>query len=58
MPMFCDRLNSTGALAEAMALLERAHRQHPPDRDLLMARVSIVPDTGDLAQRFGTLGSW
>jgi len=51
-------LNSTGALAEAMALLERAHRQHPPDRDLFMARVSIVRDTGDLAQRFGTLGSW
>jgi Flp pilus assembly protein TadD len=38
------------APAEAMALLERAHRQHPTDRDLLMALVSIARDTRD----FGT----
>jgi predicted Zn-dependent protease len=30
-------LNSTGAPAEAIALLERAHRQYPADRDLLTA---------------------
>jgi hypothetical protein len=31
-------------------LLERAHRQHPTDRDLLTALISIARDTGD----FGT----
>jgi Flp pilus assembly protein TadD len=33
-----------------MALLERAHRQHPTDRDLLTALISIAQDTRD----FGT----
>lgn len=41
-------LNSTGTPAEAMALLEKAHRQHPADRGLLMALVSIARDIGDL----------
>ena len=33
-----------------MAVLDEAHRQHPTDRDVLMALVSIARDTGD----FGT----
>jgi hypothetical protein len=46
--VFAIALNSTGAPAEAMAPLEQAHRQHPTDRDLLTAVVSIARDTGDL----------
>jgi hypothetical protein len=42
-------LNSTRAQGEAMALLERTHRQHPADRDVLAALVSITQDTGDFA---------
>ena len=34
---------------EAMALLERAHQQHPTDRDVLLALVSIARDKGDPA---------
>ena len=30
-----------------MTLLERAHHQHPTDREILMALVSIARDTGD-----------
>jgi Flp pilus assembly protein TadD len=32
-----------------MALLERTHEQHPTDRDVLMALVSIARYTGDIA---------
>ena len=47
--VYAVALNSTGAVAEAMALLERAHQQHPADRDVLMALVSIARDQGDFA---------
>ena len=47
--VYAVALNSTGAPAEAMALLERAHQQDPTDRDTLMAIVSIARDTGDFA---------
>ena len=47
--VYAIALNSTGAPAEAMALLDGAHRQHPTDRDLLTALVSIARDTGDFA---------
>ena len=47
--VYAVALNSTGAPAEAMALLERSHQQHPTDRDMLMALVSIARDTGDFA---------
>ena len=30
-------------------MLERTHRQHPADREVLTALVSIAQDTGDLA---------
>jgi Flp pilus assembly protein TadD len=40
-------LNSTGAHAEATALLERTHRQHPADRDVIAALVSIAKERGD-----------
>jgi Flp pilus assembly protein TadD len=35
--------------ASAMALLEETHRQHPWDRNVLMALVSIARDNGNLA---------
>src|SRR5271165_6421129 len=47
--VYAIALNSTGAPGEALALLEQTHRQHPTDRDVLLALVSIARDTGDLA---------
>jgi Flp pilus assembly protein TadD len=47
--VYAVALNSTGTPAEAMALLERAHQQHPADRNILRALVSIARDTGDFA---------
>jgi Flp pilus assembly protein TadD len=47
--VYAVALNSTGAAAEAMAVLERAHQQDPADRDVLMALVSIARDKGDFA---------
>jgi Flp pilus assembly protein TadD len=32
-----------------MVLLERTHQQHPADRNVLIALVSIAQETGDLA---------
>ena len=46
---FAVALNSNGAHGEATAVLERTHRQHPADREVLTALVSIAQDTGDLA---------
>lgn len=47
--VYAVALNSTGASGQAMAVLDQAHRQHPTDRDVLMALVSIARDTGDFA---------
>jgi Tfp pilus assembly protein PilF len=47
--VYAIALNSTGATAQAVALLERTHRQHPADRDLLVALVSLARDQGDMA---------
>jgi Flp pilus assembly protein TadD len=47
--VYAVALNSTGASRQAMAVLDEAHRQHPTDRDVLMALVSIARDAGDLA---------
>jgi predicted Zn-dependent protease len=40
-------LNSTGAAAQAIALLERTHWHHPADRDVLVALVSLARDRGE-----------
>ena len=45
--VYAVALNSTGASGQAMTVLDEAHRQHPADRDVLMALVSIARDTGD-----------
>jgi Flp pilus assembly protein TadD len=47
--VYAAALNSTGAAAEAMALLAEAHRRHPANNDVLMALVSIARDKSDLA---------
>ena len=46
--VYAVALNSTGAPAEAMALLERVHQQHPTDRDVLLALVSMARDANDV----------
>ena len=46
--VYAIALNSTGAADQAMTLLERTHRQHPADTDVLVALVSIARDSGDL----------
>src|SRR5262249_17162056 len=48
--VYAVALNSTGAHAEAMALLEQTHRRHPADRDVLLALVSIARDSGDVSR--------
>ena len=47
--VFAVALNSSGAAGDALALLEGTHRQHPADRNVLMALVSIGRDNGDFA---------
>jgi tetratricopeptide (TPR) repeat protein len=44
--VYAVALNSAGKRADAMALLKRAHSQHPADTDVLMALVSIAWNTG------------
>jgi Tfp pilus assembly protein PilF len=47
--VYAIALNSTGAAAQATTLLERTHRRHPTDRDVLVAIVSIARGRGDIA---------
>ena len=47
--VYAIALNSIGAGASAMELLENTHKRHPTDRDTLLALVSISRDTGDFA---------
>ncbi|HEY8008624.1 MAG TPA: multiheme c-type cytochrome [Methylocella sp.] len=47
--VYAIALNSIGAGASAMELLEKTHKRHPMDRDTLLALVSIARDNGDFA---------
>jgi tetratricopeptide (TPR) repeat protein len=47
--VYAVALNSSGAAKEALSLLEEAHQQHPADRNILTALVSIARDHGDFA---------
>ncbi len=47
--VYAVALNSSGAIAPAMLLLESAHQRHPADRDILAALVSIAQRQGDRA---------
>jgi predicted CXXCH cytochrome family protein len=47
--VYAIALNSTGSPDQARALLERIHRQHPADPDVLIALVTTARSAGDLA---------
>jgi len=47
--VYAIALNSTGSATEAKALLERTHKQHPTDRNILVTLIAIERDHGDLA---------
>jgi predicted CXXCH cytochrome family protein len=47
--VYAIALNSTGSATEATALLERKHKQHPTDRDILVALTTFERDIGNLA---------
>jgi Flp pilus assembly protein TadD len=47
--VYAIALNSIGAGASAMELLENTHKRHPADRDTLLALVSIARETSDFA---------
>jgi predicted CXXCH cytochrome family protein len=51
--VYAVALNSSGKAREASATLEQAHQQHPADRDVLMALVSIARDQGNFAAALG-----
>ncbi|MBV9250728.1 MAG: tetratricopeptide repeat protein [Acetobacteraceae bacterium] len=51
--VYAVALNSSGASAEALTLLERTHQQHPADRDVLTALVALTRDKGDAAGELG-----
>ena len=45
--VYAVALNSTGASDQAMSLLEATHEQHPTNRDVLIALISIARDRGN-----------
>jgi predicted CXXCH cytochrome family protein len=45
--VYAVALNSEGATEPAIALLERAHQQHPADPEILVALVSMAQQQGD-----------
>jgi predicted CXXCH cytochrome family protein len=47
--VYAIALNSTGAPEQARALLERIHREHPADADVLVALVTNARSAGDIA---------
>jgi Flp pilus assembly protein TadD len=47
--VYAVALNSTGSAAEAKALLERTHKQHPTDRNVLLGLIAFERDSGDVA---------
>jgi predicted CXXCH cytochrome family protein len=46
--VYAVALNSTGSAAEATEILERAHKQHPTDWDVLVTLIAFERDRGDL----------
>jgi predicted CXXCH cytochrome family protein len=47
--VYAVALNSTGSVAEAKGLLERTHKQHPTDRNVLLGLIAFERDSGDVA---------
>jgi predicted CXXCH cytochrome family protein len=47
--VYAIALNTAGSGTEALSLLERTHKQHPTDKTVLVALVTLERDHGDLA---------
>ena len=47
--VYAIALNSTGSAVEAMTLLERTHKRHPTDRNVLLTLITVERNRGDLA---------
>ena len=47
--VYAVALNSSGSAAEAKTLLERTHKQHPADRNVLLGLIAFERDSGDVA---------
>ena len=47
--VYAVALNSSGSTAEAKELLERTHKQHPTDRNVLLGLIAFERDSGDIA---------
>ena len=47
--VYAVALNSTGSSIEAKTVLERTHRQHPADRNVLLGLIAFERDSGDVA---------
>ena len=47
--VYAVALNSAGSTAEAKAILELTHKQHPTDRNVLMGLIAFERDSGDVA---------
>ena len=47
--VYAVALNSTGSATEAKAILERTHKQHPTDRNVLLGLIAFERDSGDVA---------
>jgi predicted CXXCH cytochrome family protein len=45
--VYAIALDSTGAVEQSRALLQEVHRQHPADRDILMALMTAARKAGD-----------
>ena len=45
--VYAIAMNSTGAHAEAMGLLERVHQRHPANQEVLVGLISIARDRGN-----------
>ena len=50
--VYAVALGSTGSAAEAKTLLERTHKQHPTDRNVLFGLITFERDSGDVAAAF------
>ena len=51
--VYAIALNSSGARAEAMQLLEQIHRRHPTDRESLLALMTLTRDAGNVERAIG-----
>jgi Flp pilus assembly protein TadD len=51
--VYAIALNGAGSRAEALRVLERVHREHPTDRDSLLALMAFAREAGDGGRALG-----